>query len=66
VFAAACPRQIAETSVADIVIVSYTGLRAATKYRLTRVLQKGATHDGGYLLIPVPARRRKYTPNNIL
>jgi hypothetical protein len=25
-----------------------------------------AKHDGGYLPIPAPARRRKYTPNNIL
>jgi hypothetical protein len=64
VFAAARPRRIAETSVADI--VSLTGLGAATKYRLTRGLQKGAAHNGGYLPIIVSARRRKYTPNNIL
>jgi hypothetical protein len=41
-----------------------TGLGAATKYTSTRRVAQ--IPDGGYKPIPVPARRRKNTPKNIL
>src|SRR6266403_5370572 len=57
VFTTACPRQIAETSMVDI--VNLRGLGAGTKYRSTTGTTQTCTHNMGYPPIPVLIRRRK-------